>query len=119
MEEFSGATSISVEQEFWLNLLLSNISALLKRSADDIIKQNDKKKTNKYRYQANRAYIIARIKWFLPRFFSGCRSIDLLLEIFDDACVVLSQIQPNRKNPRKIKRSADERKHFNNRKRVL
>ena len=119
MEEFSGATSISVEQEFWLNLLLSNISALLKRSADDIIKQQEKKKTNKYRYQANRAYIIARIKWFLPRFLSGCRSIDLLLEIFDDACVVLSQIQPNRKNPRKIKCSADERKHFNNRKRVL
>ena len=35
LEEFSGATSTSVEQEFFINLLLSNITALLKSSADE------------------------------------------------------------------------------------
>lgn len=48
MEEFSGATSISIEQEFFLNLLLSNIAALLKKSADDEI-QKKANRSNKYR----------------------------------------------------------------------
>ena len=119
LEEFSGATSTSVEQEFFLNLLLSNIAALLKNSADEEIHSRQKGKDNKYRYQANRGYIIARLKWFIPRFLSGNRAIELLSEIFDDACVVLSQIQPGRKCPRKKKNSDRERKHFNNRKRVV
>lgn len=119
LEEFSGATSTSVEQEFFLNLLLSNIAALLKNSADVEIHSRQKEKDNKYRYQANRGYIIARLKWFIPRFLSGNRAIELLSEIFDDACVVLSQIQPNRKCVRKKKNSDRERKHFNNRKRVV
>ena len=37
MKEFSGATSTSVEQEFFINLLLSNLAALLKSSADEEI----------------------------------------------------------------------------------
>lgn len=118
MEEFSGATNISIEQEFFINLLLSNISALLKSSADDEIRQN-KKESNKYRYQANRAFIIANIKWFIPRFLAGVQTIDMLIDIFNDSCTVLSQIQPDRKCKRKKKNSGRERKHFNNRKRVI
>ena len=118
MEEFSGATSTSIEQEFFINLLLSNISALLKSSADDEIRQN-KKESNKYRYQANRAFIIANIKWFIPRFLAGVQTIDMLIDIFNDSCTVLSQIQPDRKCKRKKKNSDRERKHFNNRKRVI
>ena len=34
LEEFSGATSTSIEQEFFINLLLSNIASLLKKAAD-------------------------------------------------------------------------------------
>ena len=34
LEEFSGATSTSIEQEFYINLLLSNLSALVKCTAD-------------------------------------------------------------------------------------
>ena len=118
MEEFSGATSTSIEQEFFINLLLSNISALLKSSADDEIRQS-KKESNKYRYQANRAFIIANIKWFIPRFLAGIQTIDTLIDIFNDSCTVLSQIQPDRKCKRKKKNSDRERKHFNNRKRVI
>jgi hypothetical protein len=70
MEEFSGATSTSIEQEFFINLLLSNIASLIKASADEEI---DKKarSTNRFRYQANRAYIIGRLKWFFPMFQSN------------------------------------------------
>ena len=69
LEEFSGATSISIEQEFYINLLLSNLSALLKSSADEEISQNARL-SNRFRYQANRTYIIGRLKWFLPRLLS-------------------------------------------------
>ena len=115
IEEFSGATSISVEQEFFINLLLSNISALLKSSADEEIEKGARK-SNKFRYQANRSYIIGRLKWFIPRFLSDCIKIELLKEIFNDACAVRSQIQPGRKCPRKERSKAREQKHFNNRK---
>lgn len=119
LEEFSGATSTSIEQEFFINLLLSNLAALLKNSADEEIDRRQEGKKNKYRYQANRAHIIGRLKWFLPRFLAGSRTIELLSDIYDDSCVVLSQIQPGRKCVRKLRKSDRERKHFNNRKRVI
>jgi len=118
LEEFSGATSTSIEQEFYINLLLSNLSALLKSSADGEISQNARP-ANRFRYQANRAYIIGRLKWFLPRFLSMTCKVDILNEIFEDACIVRSQIQPGRKDIRKKKNSDRERKYFNNRKRVI
>ena len=118
MEEFSGATSTSIEQEFYINLLLSNLSSLFKSSADEEIRRNENK-SNKYRYQANRAFIIANIKWFIPRFLAKVSSIEKLMDIFNDSCTVLSQIQPGRKCKRKKRKSDQERKHFNNRKRVV
>ena len=45
--------------------------------------------------------------------------IALLTEIYSDACVNRSQIQPGRKCPRNLRQSDKERKHFNNRKRVI
>ena len=119
LEEFSGATSTSIEQEFFINLLLSNLAALLKSSADEEISRRQEGKKNKYRYQANRAHIIGRLKWFIPRFLAGSRVIEFLSDIFEDSCVVLSQIQPGRKCVRKKRKSDQERKHFNNRKRVI
>ena len=61
LEEFNGATSISVEQEFFINLLYSNLASLAKSSADREIDENSKS-DNRFRYQANRAYIIGRLK---------------------------------------------------------
>ncbi len=119
MEEFSGATSTSVEQEFYLNLLLSNLAALIKNSADIEIQEQRRNKDNNYRYQANRAYIICRMKWFLSRFLSGDVTVVILSDIYTSSCKALSQIQPGRKCPRKKKHSDRERKHFNNRKQAV
>ncbi len=118
LEEFSGATSISVEQEFYINLLLSNIAALIKQSADTEIKEKARS-SNKFRYQANRAYIIGRVKWFFVRFLAKTCTIDVLDDIFEGACINRSQIQPGRKNKRKPKLGHQDRKHFNNRKRAI
>lgn len=118
LEEFSGATSTSIEQEFFINLLLSNIAALLKASADEEIQKNARS-TNKFRYQANRAYIIGRLKWFFPRFLSKTLTINVLDDIYNGACSVRSQIQPGRNDKRNKRHSDRERKHFNNRKQVI
>lgn len=118
MEEFSGATSTSIEQEFYINLLLSNLTALVKCAADQKI-ESHKKEKNRYRYQANRAYIIGRMKWFIARFLASTCSLSLLDNIFEGACANRSQIQPGRRDPRKKKADARDQKHFNNRKFVL
>ena len=118
LEEFSGATSTSIEQEFFINLLLSNIASLMKSAADEEIKEKARS-SNKYRYQANRAYIIGRLKWFFPRIISKTCSIDILDDIFDGACANRSQIQPGRKDKRNKRNSDRERKHFNNRKQAV
>ena len=86
LEEFSGATSTSIEQEFYINLLLSNMVSMIKSSADKEIEKTARP-NNKYRYQANRAFIIARVKWFLSRYLSSDITIALLTEIYSDACV--------------------------------
>ena len=118
LEEFSGATSTSIEQEFYINLLLSNLSALVKCAAYQKI-ESHKKEKNRYRYQANRAYIIGRRKMFIARFLASTCSLSLLDNIFEGACANRSQIQPGRRDPRKKKADARDRKHFNNRKFVL
>ena len=40
LEEFSGATAISVQQEFYINLLYSNIDSLAKAHADKKIEEH-------------------------------------------------------------------------------
>lgn len=66
MEEFSGATTISVFQEFYIGLLFSNLSSLVKNQADEEI-QSTYKRTNQYRYQANRSFIIGHLKSLFPK----------------------------------------------------
>ena len=74
IEEFSGATTTSVLQEFYINVLLSNLSSLIKNQVDEEI-QITAKSTNKYRYQANRAFIIGRVKTIVPKIL--CNLFDL------------------------------------------
>lgn len=62
MEEFSGATPVSVEQEFYINMLYSNLCAIVKNDADDKIAASSRP-DNEYQYQANRSYIIGRVKY--------------------------------------------------------
>ena len=59
-EEFSSATPNSMMQEFFITLLLTNLSALVKADADEEIKNKSRPK-NKFNYQANRTFIIGRM----------------------------------------------------------
>lgn len=113
LEEFNGATSVAIEQEFYIHLLYANLTSLIKASADDKIDESPNPK-NKYRYQANRAYIIGRMKKILVPILCRAVPFEEFDKLFRRACKTLSQIQPGRKRSRKhIKH---ERVHFNNRK---
>lgn len=113
LEEFNGATSVSIEQEFFINLLYSNLASLTKASADIEIEETAKP-DNKYRYQANRAYIIGRLKNIFVPVLCHAGSDSLFDDLFRMACRSRSQIQPGRSSSRSnLKRGCT---HHNNRK---
>ena len=114
IEEFSGATTTSVLQEFYINVLLSNLSSLIKDQVDEEI-QITAKSTNKYRYQANRAFIIGRIKTIVPKILSNLFDLSAIDRLYKDSLRCRSQIMPGRTFRRK-KNKAIGRTHFNNKK---
>ncbi len=113
IEDFNGATTTSIMQEFYISLLHSNLSSLIKASADEVIDATNNPKNN-YRYQSNRSYIIGQMKYMLPKMVFGFAPLSCIDDIFFDACRVKSQIQPGRKFKRK--RVEKRRTHFRNRK---
>ena len=114
IEEFSGATTTSVLQEFYINVLLSNLSSLIKNQVDEEI-QITAKSTNKYRYQANRAFIIGRVKTIVPQILCNLFDLSALDILYKESLRCRSQIMPGRTFRRK-KNKAIGRTHFNNKK---
>lgn len=114
IEEFSGATTTSVLQEFYINVLLSNLSSLIKNQVDEEI-QITAKSTNKYRYQANRAFIIGRVKTIVSKILSNLFDLSVLDILYKESLRCRSQIMPGRTFRRK-KNKAIGRTHFNNKK---
>ena len=114
IEEFSGETTTSVLQEFYINVLLSNLSSLIKNQVDEEI-QITAKSTNKYRYQANRAFIIGRIKTIVPKILCNLFDLSAIDRLYKESLRCRSQIMPGRTFRRK-KNKAIGRTHFNNKK---
>jgi uncharacterized protein YbcI len=113
IEEFTGTGSLAVRQDFYITMLYSNLSAIIKQKADELIEQTANV-LNVYQYRARRTYIIGKIqrnfiKWLLTSF--TMKDID---EFMLDASKKRSQIQPGR--TRKRKRHTRARKHYSNRK---
>ena len=106
--------SIQVLQEFYINVLLSNLSSLIKNQVDEEI-QITAKSTNKYRYQANRAFIIGRVKTIVPKILCNLFDLSALDILYKESLRCRSQIMPGRTFRRK-KNKAIGRTHFNNKK---
>ena len=112
LEEYSGKTKTAVFQEFYINLLMSNLTSLIKNKVDDDIDEH-MTTTCKYRYQANRAYIIGRLKKAFPKILCNILQTEYIDQIVSDAFKVRSQIIPGRKFRRKTRKLVC-RKHFPN-----
>ena len=114
IESFNGATSTSVIQEFYLNMLLANIASLIKCHVDSLIDETANPR-NKYRYQANRSFITGRLKRMLPMSLFVPDKENLIDDLFALAFKCRSQIQPGRSSVRR-KQNGVRRTHFRNRK---
>ena len=62
IEDFSGKTLVTVQQDFYATLFLSNISAAAKTEADDIIRSNNAAKDLKHEYKTNENILIGKLK---------------------------------------------------------
>jgi hypothetical protein len=62
MENFTGATSIAVEQDFHATIYLSNMASLAAQAANEDIEENCKDKSLKYEYKVNMNILIGKLK---------------------------------------------------------
>jgi hypothetical protein len=62
MENFSGKTLVSVLQDFYATLFLSNIATTIKSEANEIIRKENNGKTLKHEYVANENILIGKLK---------------------------------------------------------
>ncbi|WP_459931746.1 transposase, partial [Desulfosporosinus burensis] len=60
IENFTGDTVISVEQDFYASMYLSNMVALAKNEADEKILENNEDKSLKYEYKVNTNILIGK-----------------------------------------------------------
>lgn len=117
LEEFTGTSCNSIEQELYINLLLSNISALVKSEADNIVKQKAFVK-NKWAYQSKRTFIIGEVKALVPELlFMSMEILPVITNLIVKASKKRSQIHPGRCYERSKKNR--DRKHLRTRKSVL
>lgn len=62
VENFSGETPISIEQDFYATIYLSNMVSLAKMDANAIIVEQNKDKNLKYEYKVNTNILIGKLK---------------------------------------------------------
>jgi len=62
IENFTGATQIAIEQDFYATMYLTNMVSLAKKDADQDIKEKYKDKNLKYEYKVNTNILIGKLK---------------------------------------------------------
>ncbi len=96
IECFNSIKPVSVRQEFFAAMYLSNLAAIVKKESDSMVAASV---NNRYDYQSNRSYILNRIKCNIIVLLRSseyiCRKI--ISWIMEEACKVLSIIRPERK----------------------
>ena len=111
LEYFSGNSSITVEQDFYVTLFYANLVSLVKKQADLVIK-NKARPTNKHRYQSSRAYIIGRIRPSFMYYICNGQNTDKIDSMFMNSPKEKIAIIPNRTAERKKAKSGN--KHRDN-----
>lgn len=104
IENFTGATKISIEQDFYAIIYLSNMVELAKIQIEETIKERTNGKGLKYEYKANINLLIGTLKdnfimMLLEK--SSRRRNKMYTEIMDQVAKSSVPIRPNRKYPRK------------------
>lgn len=100
MEEFSGYSNQSIQQDFYSTLFVSNIQTLIVEELNDELKM---KQNNKYQYKVNNSLSYGFMKDRILSLFFGKDdmqdSIDELKTLFKEHLI---PIRPNRSNKRNV-----------------
>ncbi len=101
-EEISGKKPVAIKQDFYASIYLANITAIMKKDVDLIIESEQSEKNLKYKYQANRNFLLAKIVSYSTSLLIYPRKrINILKLILKDAKGIKSHIRPGRSNERK------------------
>jgi len=120
IENFSGTTKISIEQDFYASIYLSNMIELARKNSDDIVKSERENKTNKHEYKTNLNILIGSLKDKLVIMLlepSPRKRNRIYKDIMKQVAKSSIPIRPDRQNPR-VKRIA-RGKYRKNKKRSL
>lgn len=110
IESFNSIKPVSVRQEFFAVMYLSNLSAIAKKEADSLLVLDIE---NKHSYQSNRSYILNRIKYNIVFLLKASANIcnKKIFEIINEATKILSIVRPDRKFGRYRKHT--RRRYYN------
>lgn len=103
LENFTGRTVNSILQDFWAAMHVTNLVALAKRDARELVQAQRKDKDNKYTYVPNTSQLIGALKDMLvvaclaSSSKKRCRSLDKITAEITRAVIPL---RPGRSSPR-------------------
>lgn len=109
---FTGLSSLTIKQDFYANLLISNIQSLILQEAQKKLENQNKK----YKYKINKNLSLGYMKDRVIKILKNKEhnKYEELVKLF---LIEPVPIRPNRKNPRNQKRN--KKKHHINQKRSL
>lgn len=116
LTDFRGCSENSVMQEFWISMLLANLSLAIKKEADGIIDCSINQKGNKHRYMANKNELVGGLCRRLPEYMDACTLDEKFAVIRDLFKFAISHRVRDKKgigesNPRKPPRKTKH--HYN------
>ena len=107
LENFSGTSTIAIKQDFFANILMGNLTAILTSNLADKI-NTKKRKQNKHDYQVNMTTALSKVKEALALLFNGLNVLAIIEMLIGQ---FLLNILPIRKE-RSFQRKKQKRKRY-------
>lgn len=119
MEEFSGHSVKSIEQDYYLSTFVLNLQSLLEKQCDSLVEQ--KNSCRKLVYKINKNISIGSMKHRIVKLFTVENPEKILIELQNLFLESLEPIRPGRSAPRVFKTIKKKGKHktLNNYKRAI
>lgn len=111
IENFTGDTTIAVEQDFYASIYLSNMAALAKNEANEKVTLQNKDKNLKYDYKINMNILIGKLKDTMVLMLledDPDKRKAMLRQVMEEISQNVVPIRPGRSNARKEGRSANK-----------
>jgi len=104
IENFSGKSTLSVEQDFYAKIVAVNLSALMVLKAQELV--DDKMQECRLRYQVNFAYALSVMKHRIVELVLdlGANLQELLGQTIKTISLRYEAIRPGRKAPRRVRK---------------